>query len=190
MIYWVSGHQRTGTSMMMGCLIAGGMDALYDPEKDKIIEEKAYDDYKLNPTSIYEISSGDFNKPDFRGKAEGRLVKCIAPGIIAHIQPEDRVIFMWRSYEEIAESHDYARLGSLKYTKDEFKEIMDDTWAKLENRCLAVACYYPSVIENPTAHFTALHQAGWPISPFVAAAEVNPMLYRFRQIGDTVEYVH
>lgn len=190
MIYWVSGHQRTGTSMMMGCLISGGMEAVYEPEKDKIIEAKAYDGYKLNPTSIYEVDSKDFNKPDFRERAEGKLVKCIAPGILAHVQDGDKVAFMVRPYEEIAESHDYARLGSLLYNKEEFTEMMADTWGKLETRCYASAHFYPDVVEDPLPHFRVLKAVGWPINPEKAALEVNAKFYRFRNTEGGVEYVH
>ena len=171
--------------------MAGGMRARYDPAKDKIIDDKSEDHweegYRLNPKSIYEIDSRDFNAQDFREKTEGKVVKCIAPGILAHVKHGDKIVYMTRDYDEIRESHDYARLGSLRYDKDEYEAMMDDTWRKL-SKLNAVKFNYPEVVQAPVKHFKILKMLGWPIHVGRAAAEVNPDYYRFRNTGTEVRY--
>jgi len=180
MIYWVSGFQRSGTSMMMACLIAGGMDALFDPDLDRIIHdlEKA-DGYRLNP-SLYETDPAEFQKPDFRKRAEGKLVKGMAPGILAHVQKGDRMVFMRRDFEEIRSSHEHAMLGTIMYTPDQFAEMMDKTYKALKKKCDVIRYDYRRVVDAPGFAFRALKMLGWPVDPVKAEAVVDPSLYRFR----------
>lgn len=106
----VSGLPRSGTSMMMHMLSAGGMEILSDGER------KADPD---NPKGYFELErikdlEQEADKSYLR-QGRGRAVKAIS-FLIKHL-PDDndyRVIFMRRDLDEVLESQEkmIARLGS------------------------------------------------------------------------------
>lgn len=97
-IYVVSGLPRSGTSMMMKMLEAGGLS----PVTDKI--RTADDD---NPKGYYELEAVKRTKqdPSWVATAEGKVVKVIAQ--LLPDLPSDRhykVVFMRRNLDEILAS--------------------------------------------------------------------------------------
>jgi tetratricopeptide (TPR) repeat protein len=94
----VTGLPRSGTSMMMQMLAAGGMSLLTDGKREP-------DD--LNPRGYFEFEPAKSLKRDssWLPTAKGRAVKIVAQ-LLAHLSPEMtyRVIFMEREMEEILRS--------------------------------------------------------------------------------------
>ena len=100
MIHIVSGFMRSGTSMMMRALESGGMDACYRGSRDDLIEKHSDEHYSPNP-ALYELERKDYRDPNFPDGYEGKLIKCLAPGMFRLKVGEYRIIFMRRDYEEI-----------------------------------------------------------------------------------------
>ena len=96
----VSGLPRSGTSMMMKMLDAGGMEILSDEVR------KADED---NPKGYYEFEKVKELEKDasWMGQAAGKAVKIIS-ALLMHL-PEEysyRIIFMRRKMEEILKSQE------------------------------------------------------------------------------------
>ena len=167
--------------MMMGCLRDGGMNALFDTERDSLIakmEEEA--GYKINE-SLYELDPHDFNDPKFRDANEGSLIKMIAPGITGHARHGDKCVFMLRDYDEITQSHERAMLGTVMYTRDQFESMIASTIGNLKAFKVDVTVFwYRAAVDNPKLHFKILKEAGWPIDVDQAAEGVNPEMCRFK----------
>jgi hypothetical protein len=94
----VSGLPRSGTSMMMGALIAGGMEALIDGVRE------ADDD---NPRGYYEFEPVKRSKDDasWLQSATGKVVKVVYR-LLFHLPDEYdyRVVFMQRDLKEVMAS--------------------------------------------------------------------------------------
>ena len=70
----VTGFTRSGTSMMMNCLIAGGMDAEY-VESYEGLKYKTVDGYHGNPQGYRELEESEVKRPDFPECYAGKLIK-------------------------------------------------------------------------------------------------------------------
>ncbi|HEX8816140.1 MAG TPA: hypothetical protein VF753_11615 [Terriglobales bacterium] len=98
MITIVSGLPRSGTSLMMQMLAAGGMDVLTDGER------RPDED---NPRGYYEWERAKLlpREPSLIGEAEGKAVKVISQLLMSLPADHDyRVIFMERPLEEVVAS--------------------------------------------------------------------------------------
>ena len=160
MIYIVSGYMRTGTTMMMRALEAGGMPAYYEDElyelpKDEIARAV------LNPHTI-----------------DGKLFKCIAGGLLRLAAWKYKIIFMQRHYSEIKSSCDnlFGADTPLCSEKD-FHQLMRYTAGVIDQRrdMQWTGIQYRAVLEDPLAVFELLKKhGGWPIDTGKAAAVVDP----------------
>src|SRR3990167_6193895 len=106
MIYIVSGWQRTGTSMMMEALIAGGMDAAWDEAKDKRLHDRYLRENGVVPNERYfEFEKDEYRKPGFPAAYDGKLIKALY-GAIHSLNPalQYKVIYMRRPQQEIIQS--------------------------------------------------------------------------------------
>lgn len=146
---------------------------------DDLIETNSFEGYRLNPVSLYELHPSELKKPDFRKKSEGKLIKCMMPGVVKHVWPEDKVVFMRRDFDEANESCRRAGVGLITEDKEEMARIVKTTLRRLR-RCSAATFDYPKVVEDPVLHFKTLKMLGWPIDPDKAAAVVDPSHYRVR----------
>ena len=81
-LYVVSGFMRTGTSMMMKALEAGGLDACYKQSREEMKNRYADEHYDPNIGGLYELERKDYQKPNFPRDYEGKLIKCLNKGII------------------------------------------------------------------------------------------------------------
>lgn len=98
MITVVSGLPRSGTSLMMQMLVAGGMDALTDGQRSSDAD---------NPKGYYELEKVKRLKEDsaWLAGAEGKVIKVVS-ALLADLPVgyHYRVIFMKRRMEEILAS--------------------------------------------------------------------------------------
>ena len=106
--YIVGGSQRTGTSMMMQALMAGGLEADYDPNRDRMNDQHGDEHYKPNAGGFYELRREKYQAIGFPRAHEGKLIKVLNEGIlkIAPRDPADpyRIVFMRRDPEEMRQS--------------------------------------------------------------------------------------
>ena len=72
MVYLVVNIHRSGSSMMMRCLEAGGLVPVYDKNAD-VMNHSAPKDYVPNPNGYYQFG-GDIN-PAFARLHDGKVVK-------------------------------------------------------------------------------------------------------------------
>src|SRR5215470_10675139 len=94
----VSGLPRSGTSMMMNILTAGGIQALTDGQRSAD---------ESNPKGYFELEKVKHLGRDssFLSDAVGKAVKIVSP-LLKHLSPQYsyKVIFMERNIEEVLAS--------------------------------------------------------------------------------------
>ena len=179
--YIVSGFMRTGTSMMMAALEAGGLEAVKDGSRDDFNKSHSDDNYKPNIDGLYELDLSKIIKPDFPRQYEGRLIKILSEQINGISPMQYKVVFMLRDPEEIRQSCEAAFNRRIDVT--DYQERMQALIRLLRNRkdMEVVVFQYRDVIENPRKYFDMLDFFGWPIDAEMAAAKIDPKLYRFRK---------
>lgn len=173
MLHVVSGFMRSGTSMMMQALEAGGMEAVYSKRRDEEMNARWGDaEYKPND-SYYELDHEDYLRGDLGQRYDGKLVKCLWGGVLRLPPGDYRVVFMRRPAAEIRTSllaffgSDYAarQFPDLDKMLDTVIDILRD---RKSFRSVDVL-RYREVLDNPFAAFTKLRNSGWPINVRAAA---------------------
>lgn len=169
--------------MMMRGLIAGGMQGVYGAAQDWLNVEYGRPGYQPNPHGFYALDdASEFARPDFAEEYAGRLVK-LPPGMALRLPVGDyRVVFMQRAPAQILASmatmQPYIRFGTEPAIWF-YAKVRDALILAMQARGAVVdVVKYADVIASPIAAFTALKAAGWPINPALAAAVVDPALYR------------
>ncbi len=190
MIYIVSGYMRTGTSMMMNALSAGGLEPLFNPQRDNMNDRWGDSGYKPNPVGFYELQRQEYRQRGFPGMYEGRLIKLLYGGLprLAALDSGYRYVFMRRDTEEIRQSYEAffgAKIArSMQEVMNHYDEIMDDAVKGLHNRKDTVSVHefwYREVVTHPIEHFQILRDAGWPIEVSKAAMTVDTSQCRFKR---------
>ena len=185
-IYIVTGYLRSGTSMMMQCLIKGGLTPVFDKKREIMNARHGDKYYKPNLHGFYEPSMQDFQDLRFPTQFPGMLIKILRPGI-AIMRPYDggyHIVCMQRNKEEIRQSYE----GFFGYP------IKDHYFSEYDNFINWISCHamnrkdvisynilqYRDVVENPVSSFAKLKDSGWPIDIDEASFGVDPTQYRFR----------
>jgi len=154
----VSGLPRSGTSMMMKMLQAGGMELLTD-------DIRKADDF--NPRGYYEfeaVKSLQKGRNDWLPLAIGKVVKIIAP-LLPYLPNgyNYKVIFMTRSMDEILLSQSkmlVARGKTDDFTDDkmmenifynQIKKVFD--WMEVQPNVQVFSINYNGLINNPSDHY-------------------------------------
>lgn len=177
MIYVVTGVQRSGTSMMMACLKAGGMPLYFDESAEDALRNRHPD---TNPGGFYEHTIAAMNEIDFPLGAEGKVVKFHGPWrLLGTMAPAAyRIVIMRRDPREIALSVAKMNNGMLA-TGDlaifnRYYDYIDKAVALARNRRDVVSVTvadYDVVLSHPFAFFESLD---WPLDAKAAAAIVDP----------------
>jgi hypothetical protein len=186
-VYVVSGLPRSGTSMMMRMLEAGGIQPFTDGERSADID---------NPEGYYEFERAkDLEKePDkswVRG-ARGRALKVIS-FLLRHL-PDDnayRIVYMRRHLDEVLKSQDKMldRLGNaapgadLEAMKEAYRN--DIVAARLFARKVPymemIEVDYRATVEDPAAAAREVNAfLGGRLDEAAMAAAVKASLYRNR----------
>lgn len=184
----VSGFMRSGTSMMMEALIAGGMPAAYEPSRDDMNEEFGDDSYKPNEGGFYELASEHYKVLDFPLPYRGRLIKGLLGALHRLPVAKYRIVLMVREPEEIRQS--YRAFFDKPCPSINGREFDDDAYctavgwhiSQLANRrdTTLTVLKYRDTVRDPLRAFSELFHAGWPIRPSDAAAVVDPSKCRFK----------
>lgn len=180
----VSGFMRSGTSMMMHALAAGGLEAAFDAERDTRMNDRWGDgDYLPNPNGFYELAREDYQDEDFPTQYEGKLIKCLWGGML-RLKPggDYRIVFMRRDPEEIRQSYEAFFDKSAPAVVQQYDRVMERITGILEQRrdVNLTVIRYENLMAEPLPYFEYLARSGWPIDATEAASIPDPDLYRFR----------
>jgi hypothetical protein len=178
----VSGLPRSGTSLMMQMLAAGGMQLLADHER------KADTD---NPRGYWEWEPAKLlpQKPELIDAAEGKAVKVISQ--LLPFLPEGRdykVLFMERPLTEVLASQKemLRRRGTVDSAKDDvmaelFTKHLREVREKISFRMAVLFVPYPKLIGEPMSVADAVGNfLGIELDVEGMAAQVDAGLYRNR----------
>ena len=186
MIIVVSGLPRSGTSMMMNILKAGGIPLLTDNSR-KANEE--------NPRGYYEYERVKQLEKDasWLEKAEGKAVKVISY-LLKHL-PEDynyRIVFMERKIEEVLASQKkmIKRRGETtnKVSDEVMKKLFEkhlkevDEMLKFRANMKTIYVSYNKILEEPEPHLERINIfLGGELDTKKMVRVVDPQLHRQRK---------
>jgi len=153
-VYVVSGLPRSGTSMMMRMLVAGGMAALTD-------ERRAAD--SDNPRGYFELEAvkGTARDASWTRDASGKLVKVISY-LLPHLPPTYtyRVVFLRRTLDQVVRSQ-RAMLDRLEAGVEQAdatartalaEHLVElDTWLESAGHVKLLGVSYEKVLADPAA---------------------------------------
>ncbi|MBN1557172.1 MAG: sulfotransferase family protein [Lentisphaerae bacterium] len=185
MITIVSGLPRSGTSMMMQMLCAGGIPPLTDHVRS------ADDD---NPRGYYELEVAKKIRDDvsWLPEAEGKVFKIVSM-LLFHLPPGYRyqVVFMLRDLDEMLASQAamLARKGESSKAPDDvlkthFKKHLDAVraWLTGQPHIDVLYCRHREVVADPAAAAARLDAfLDVPLDTAAMARAVDPALYRQRR---------
>ena len=183
MIDLVSGYMRTGTSMMMKALEAGGEQAVYNDDRSTGMNRRHGDaDYQPNGGGFYELSRHQYMEPGFPSMYEGKLVKHLYGGIVRIAAGDYRVVFMRRDAEEVRQSFQAFFGTEPPQVGDAYIAIMENAIGILRQLpdVQLTVLQYRDVVYRPLEAFHGLGVSSSPLVPAKAAAVFAPDLYRFR----------
>jgi len=179
MITIVSGIPRSGTSLMMQMLAAGGMPVLTDGVRNSDVN---------NPRGYYEWEpiKALRHRPEVIAAAEGKAVKVISSLLQAlSRQYTYGVIFMCRPLEEIVTSQNkmLKRLGKdvpepLAYTAiTAFEQHLEYTreWLSKQSNMVVLWMNYAAILEEP--ELSSLTISGFLCKPL----KINAMVQQVEQ---------
>lgn len=186
----VSGLPRSGTSMMMKMLEAGGIPPITDELRE------ADED---NPKGYYEferVKQMDQGDTTWVVEARGKVVKVIS-ALLKHLPPGEqyRVVFVRRNMPEILASQ-----RKMLVRRGEDPDKMDDTqmamlfekhlkqideWLMAQPNFRVLYVHYSDVLADPRPHIAKINEfLGGNLNPAAMAETVDPELYRNRQSGN------
>ena len=181
-VYIVSGYMRSGTSMMMKCLGAGGLPVVYNEAKDKILNKKyVRGDYQPNPEGFFELVPKEFENPNFPQIYSGKLIKMLHWRLGKLPQFNYRIIFMLRDPKEIEVSYLKMFQRRPPFVLYKYDELIDKIFSQLSERndIDVLKIDHKDVINDPLKVFSFLKENAWPIENVKnAVSAVNLSLYR------------
>lgn len=183
----VSGMPRSGTSMMMQMLQAGGLDILTDNIRSKDENNpKGYLEYQ----KVKSLASDN----SWIHEGQNKVIKVIAQ-LLQHLPAsyQYKVIFMERDMEEIIKSQQIMLGKKSEVDKKIYPTVLADTfrkqlgktrsWIKTHPQFEVMYVYYTDVINNPTEvaeNLSVFLDADLNVSKMAEA--VDSSLYRNRKL--------
>jgi LPS sulfotransferase NodH len=185
MITLVSGLPRSGTSMMMQLLAAGGMSLLTDEVRTADADNpRGYCEFE--PVKNLRADS------DWLEKADGKAVKVIAQ-LLTYLPEEHeyKVIFMHRELDEILKSQEVMlkRRGKsgANLSTDQLARVFSNQLTQVkafldrQGNIKTLDMDYAGLVQNPDAYFTQLIEfLGIQLDIEKMKAVIDPNLYRNR----------
>ena len=184
MITIISGLPRSGTSLMMQMLAAGGIPLLTDLERQPDIDNpRGYCEWE--PVKLLS------KQPNRIDEAEGKVVKVISQLLLSLPRGRNyKLIFMERPLPEVLASQDemLKRRGSIEpvdhaLLTSAFRDHMREIVAFLARREDIPVCRmgYRKVLADPSGSANAVRDfLGLDLNVEAMAREVDPSLYRNR----------
>ena len=182
----VSGLPRSGTSMMMKMLEAGGIPPITDDIRE------ADDD---NPKGYYEferVKQLDKGDKEWVADAQGKSVKVISQ-LLRHLpdEYEYKVVFMRRNMEEILASQKKMLINRgedpNKVSDEEIKDLFEKhlasvvNWLDNQNNVEVLYIHYSETLSNPQPQAEKINSfLGGQLNVEAMTGVVDPTLYRNR----------
>ena len=161
----VSGLPRSGTSLMMKMLEAGGLPVMQDGIREAD---------KDNPKGYYEferVKQMDKGDTAWMVEAQGKVVKIIS-ALLKHMPPEYdyRVVFMRRHMEEILAS----QRKMLTHRGENADKMDDDKMAELFEKHMAQV--FSWLDHQPNIRYLQVHYSDLLADPVTQTRRVNEFL--------------
>lgn len=180
----VSGLPRSGTSMMMRMLQAGGMPLLVDGDRSA--------DHS-NPKGYFEYAPVKRIKTDaaWIPEARGKALKVVAP-LVCHLPPDQHyaIVILRRSLDEILASQETmlggASPGEQTQLRRHYREALNDTagWLGTQPGLRVYYQDYRRAVQEPLRTAEAIADfLGRSLDIRAMAATIDPALYRQRTPG-------
>ena len=180
MIYLVSNIHRSGSSMLMRCLKAGGLTLVYDKQADSM-NKSAPLDYIPNPNGFYQFTNIITEK--FNKLYEGKLIKCPIRDLLRLPKGEYKLLFIKRNPKEIRASmgrwqpyRSWGRDEVLTYFYEEYLEVFFESLKERGDFDITIL-NYADIVANPIKEFNKLN---WGLNIKKMASMVDPELYRLK----------
>jgi hypothetical protein len=185
MIVVVSGLPRSGTSLMMQMLHAGGMPLLIDALRPADAD---------NPNGYWEYEPVKALQQDntWMHKAEGKAVKVVS-ALLQYLPPQHtyKIIFMQRPMQEVLASQSVMleRRGAQGGKADDqtlgtvFAQHLKRTehWLTTQKHMMVLPVHYHETIANPAETAARVAQfLGLPLAVEAMVRAVDPRLHRQR----------
>jgi hypothetical protein len=182
----VSGVPRSGTSLMMQELHAGGIPAVTDhiraPDPD-------------NPRGYYEFERVKKVKNDaaWLPEARGRVVKMVSQ-LLYDLPPSERyrIVFMERDLDEVLDSQEkmLRRLGQPVAPRDPMRRAFTlhlnriRRWMTEQPNFTVLRIRFSDVVARPADEVARVNEfLGGRLDVTAALGAIDPMLYRNRKAG-------
>jgi hypothetical protein len=184
MITVVSGLPRSGTSMMMQVLQAGGLPVLCD-------EHRPADGNNLRGYFEYQKVKRLATDNTWLAEAEGKAVKVVSQ-LLYHLSPgyQYRVIFMRRDLREVLRSQEHMLASIDGAAQEPQPEMMEhftrhleslETWLRDQPHYRVLPCNYRDVVADPTRLARVLSNfLEIDLNPAGMKSAVDPALYHQR----------
>lgn len=194
-VYIVSGHKRSGTSLMMAALVAGGMEAHYDSTHTARLAEEvetrrkvgeaftrmgrvppgAVDPLAMGHFEIYEPEASEIRQMDFPLAHDGKVIKIKWGGLpgLAPMRNGYRYIIMLRDPAEIVdelggdEGREWLRSEEAYYTH--FDQVEDLLGNRKDTLSVATMWFRERFVAGPASTLRDLADNDWPIIDVEAA---------------------
>lgn len=180
MVYLVVNIHRSGSSMMMRCLEAGGIAPVYDKAADAM-NHSAPTDYIPNPNGFYQFNMEI--TPAFARVYAGKAVKFPISKLKDLPPGEYKVILLKRAAKEIRMSmgkwtpfSSWGGQEAITYIQVKYlnaaKKILAEKGAEI------IEVNYKDIIKSPLLAFERIKASGWPINAALCAEKVDITLHR------------
>jgi hypothetical protein len=184
----VSGYPRSGTSLMMQILEAGGLPVLHD------IKFRPADD--RNPRGYYETEAAmklgaEGQTTEWVAGAQGKAVKVIAPQLrYLPIEFNYRIVFMRRHIAEVLASSSEFKLLRKDSPLSEREKVISykteyvvyEAWLMKQKHMAALFINYNDLLDSPAAPIVRIKEfLGLPLETDQMIAAVDPTLYHNRE---------
>jgi hypothetical protein len=182
----VSGLPRSGTSVMMQTLHAGGIDAMTDRIRAADTD---------NPRGYFEFEQVKKIKSDasWLPKARGKVFKMVSQLLYDLPATERyRILFMERNMEEVLDSQEKMlhRLGRTSAPRDEIARAYGlhltrlFRWLDQQAHMKWLRVHYAELVARPMTVVAGVREfLGGRLEVAAATAAVDPSLYRNRKTG-------
>lgn len=181
--YLISNIHRSGSSMMMRCLISAGLEGAFDEDTDLglLLSDP---NYHPNPNGFYQLRQQP-NEYTI-GSYEGKLLKFPFRRLIYLPQGDYKICFLKRNPFEIEKSmqsfYPYRSWGKDSLVLEFYDLIITTIISNLQQRTDVnlTVLNYADIVLNSTNEFTKLFNNGWPIDVNIASSLVDESLHRFK----------
>ena len=181
-VYLIVNVHRSGSSMLMRCLEAGGLQAVGD--KNLELNSSAPLDYIPNPNGFYQFNN--LINDNFYSTYAGKLIKYPIRKIRYLPSGEYKIILLKRNPEEIRMSmskwtpyKSWGKDETITYLYEEYIDLVLNHLSSLAGAEISVMDY-KDIVQSPKQAFAKLVDAGWPIDTESAAQVVDQSLYRLK----------